>query len=176
MLSRWIARFAGISTICLAVCATASAQYGGGGGTTGSGGTGGTGASGGYVAPSGGYGSGKAIGIGVGAAAGAAVAAVLFVRHHHHVGNNTQAYVTGCTQSVQNGISLTNEKNDQTYLIVSNDKSLKTGERMMLKGSVVSAEGPADPSFQVLSVVKDFGACGQPSASNSSTVGWRSLN
>src|ERR1700757_4928846 len=104
MLSRWLARFAGISTIGLAVCAVASAQYGGGGGTGGTGGTGG------YVAPSGGYGSGKAIGIGVGAAAGAAVAAVLLVRHHHHVGNNTQAYVTGCTQSVQNGISLTNEK------------------------------------------------------------------
>ena len=28
MLSRWIVRFAGISTICLAVCAAASAQYG----------------------------------------------------------------------------------------------------------------------------------------------------
>src|SRR6266404_5224726 len=74
MLSRWIVRFAGISTICLAMCAAASAQYGGGGGTGGSGGTGGTGGSTGYVAPSGGYGSGKAIGIGVGAAAGAAVA------------------------------------------------------------------------------------------------------
>ena len=38
MLSRWIARFVGISTICLALCAAASAQYGGGGGKVGSGG------------------------------------------------------------------------------------------------------------------------------------------
>jgi len=160
MLSRWIVRFAGISTICLAVCAAASAQYGGGGGMGGSSGTGGTGGSGGYVAPSGGYGSGKAIGIGVGAAAGAAVAVVLLVRHHHHVANNTQAYVTGCTQSVQNGISLTSEKDNQTYSIVSNDNSLKAGERMTLKGSVVSADGSANPSFQVQSLVKDFGICG----------------
>jgi hypothetical protein len=118
MLSRWIVRFAGISTICLAVCSAASAQYGGGGGT------GGTGANGGYVAPSGGYGSGKAIGIGVGAAAGAAVAIVLPVRHHHHATNNAQTYLTGCTQSAQNGISFTSDKDNQTYSIVSNDASL----------------------------------------------------
>jgi microcystin-dependent protein len=173
MLSRWIMKFAGISTICLAICAVASAQYGGGGGATGSGATPGTP---GYVAPSGGYGSGKAIGIGVGAAAGAAVAAVLLVRHHHHVANNTQAYVTGCMQSTQNGISLTNEKNNQTYLIVSNDNSLKAGERMTLKGSVESADGSADPSFHVISMVKDFGACGQASASNSRHVSATSLN
>ncbi|HET6928742.1 MAG TPA: hypothetical protein VFI45_00350 [Candidatus Acidoferrum sp.] len=176
MLSRWLARFAGISTICLAVCAVASAQYGGGGGTGGSGGTGGTG-NGGYVAPSGGYGSGKAIGIGVGAAAGAAVAVVLLVRHHrHHAENSTQAYVTGCTQSVQNGISLTNEKDNQTYSIVSNDNSLKAGERITLKGTFVSGDGSANPSFQVLSMVKDYGTCGQASASNSPSLSSGSLN
>jgi hypothetical protein len=173
MLSRWIVRFAGIFTICLAMCAAASAQYGGGGGMGGSGGTGGAG---GYVAPSGGYGSGKAIGIGVGAAAGAAVAVVLLVRHHHHIANNNQAYVTGCTQSIPNGISLTSEKDNQTYSIVSSDNSLKAGERMTLKGSVVSADGSANPSFQVTSMVKDFGTCGETSASNSRSSSSRSLN
>jgi hypothetical protein len=176
MLSRWIMRFAGISTICLALCAVAAAQYGGGGGTTGSGGTGATPGTPGYVAPSGGYGSGKAIGIGVGAAAGAAVAVVLLVRHHHHAASNTQSYVTGCAQSTQNGISLRNEENNQTYLIVSNDNSFKAGERMTLKGSVESADGSADPSFHVVSMVKDFGTCGQASASDSRPVGATSLN
>jgi len=177
MLSRWIVRFVGISAICLAMCAAASAQYGGGGGTGGSGGTGGTGGTGGYVAPSGGYGSGKAIGIGVGAAAGAAVAVVLLVRHHrHHAENNTQAYVTGCTQSNQNGISPTSEKDNRTYSILSNDNSLKAGERVTLKGSVISSDGSANPSFQVLSMVKDFGTCGETSASNSSSLSSSSLN
>ena len=170
MLSRWIMRFAGVSTICLAVCAAASAQYGGGGGT-GSGGTGGTGGNPGYVAPSGGYGSGKAIGIGVGAAAGAVVATVLLVRHHrHHSESNTQAYVTGCTQSIQNGIILTSEKDNQTYSIVSNDNSLKAGERVTLKGSFVSDDGSANPSFRVLNLIKDYGTCGQASASNSPSL------
>ena len=178
MLSRWIARAAGISTICLAMCAAASAQYGGGGGTGGSGGgTGGSGGGTGYVAPSGGYGSGKAIGIGVGAAAGAAVAIVLLVRHHRHAeNNNTQAYVTGCTQSNQSGISLTSEKDNQTYSILSNDNSLKAGERVTLKGSVVPSDGSANPSFQVLSRVKDFGTCGETSASNLSSPSSSSLN
>jgi hypothetical protein len=177
MLSRWIVRFAGISTICLAMCAAASAQYGGGGGTGGSGGTGGTGGSTGYVAPSGGYGSGKAIGIGVGAAAGAAVAVVLLVRHHRHAeSNNTRAYVTGCTQSNPSGISLTSEKDNQTYSILSNDNFLKAGERVTLKGSVVSSDGSANPSFQVLSMVKDFGTCGETSASNSSSLSSSSLH
>lgn len=168
MLSRWIMRVAGISTICLAVCAAASAQYGGGGGTTGSGG---------YAAPSGGYGSGKAVGIGVGAAVGAVVATVLLVRHHrHHSESNTQAYVTGCTQSIQNGISLTSEKDNQTYSIVSDDKSLKAGERVTLKGSFVSGDGSANPSFRVLSLIKDYGTCGQASASNSPSLSSGSLN
>lgn len=170
MLSRWLMRFAGISTICLVVCAAASAQYGGGGGT----GTGGTGGNTGY---SGGYGSGKAIGIGVGAAAGAVVAAVLLVRHHrHHSDSNTKAYVTGCTQSTENGISLTSEKDNQTYSIVSNDNSLKAGERVTLKGSFVSENGSANPSFRALGLIKDYGTCGQASPSDSPSLSSGSLN
>ena len=170
MLSRWLVRFTGIATLCLALSAAASAQYGGGGtgGTgTGSGSTG----SGGYTAPSGGYGSGKAIGIGVGAAAGAVVAVVLLVRHHHHTSSQTQTqtYVTGCTLSAQDRISLTNEKDNQTYSIATDSKSLKAGERLALKGVVVPTEGSGNPVFQVQSLIKDYGTCGATSASNSTS-------
>ncbi len=177
MLSRWLVRFTGIATLCLALSAAASAQYGGGG----SGGTGGTGSgstgSGGYTAPSGGYGSGKAIGIGVGAAAGAAVAVVLLVRHHNHTSSQaqaqtktqTQTYVTGCTQSTQDRISLTNEKDNQTFSIVTDSKSLKAGERFALKGVVVPTEGSGNPVFQMQILIKDYGACGATSASNSTS-------
>jgi hypothetical protein len=84
--------------------------------------------------------------------------------------------VTGCTQSIPNGISLTSEKDNQTYSIVSNDKSFKAGERITLKGSAVSADGSANPSFQVQSLVKDFGTCGQASAANSQSLSSTSLN
>jgi len=170
MLSRWIVRFTGIATLCLAVCTAASAQYGGGGGTGGSGGTGG------YTAPPGGYSSGKAIGIGVGAAAGAAVGIALLVRHHHHAANKAQTYVTGCTQSIQDGISLTNEKDNQTYSIMSGSNSLKAGERMTLKGVVVATDGSENPKFQIQGLIKDYGACGQASASSWMSPSSRSLN
>ena len=170
MASRWIVRFTGITTLCLAVCAAASAQYGGGGGTGGSGGTGG------YTTPPGGYSSGKAIGIGVGAAAGAAVGIALLVRHHHHAANKTETYVTGCTQSIQDGISLTNEKDNQTYSIMSGSDSLKAGERMTLKGVVVAADGSGNPKFQMQSLIKDYGTCGPPSASTWLPPISRSLN
>src|SRR6267378_2711784 len=164
MLSRWIVRFAGITTLCLAMCAAASAQYGGGGGTGGSGGTGGNG---GYTAPPGGYNSGKAIGIGVGAAAGAAVGIALLVRHHHHAADKTETYVTG---------SLTNEKDNQTYSIISGSKSLKAGERMTLKGVVVATDGSGNPKIQIQSLIKDYGTCGPASASNWTSQSSRSLN
>ena len=170
MPSGWIVRFTGIATLCMAVCAAASAQYGGGGGTGGSGGTGG------YTAPPGGYSSGKAIGIGVGAAAGAAVGIALLVRHHHHAADKTQTYVTGCTQSVQDGISLTNEKDNQTYSIMSSSNSIKAGERMTLKGLVVATDGSGNPKFQIQGLIKDYGACGQASASNWMSPSSRSLN
>jgi hypothetical protein len=173
MLSSWIVRFSGITTLCMAVCAAASAQYGGGGGTGGSGGTGGTG---GYTAPPGGYSSGKAVGIGVGAAAGAAVGIALLVRHHHHAADKTQTYVTGCTQSVQDGISLTNEKDTQTYSIIPSSNAIKAGERMTLKGLVVATDGPRNPKFQIQGLIKEYGACGQASASSRVSSRSSSLN
>jgi len=135
-----------------------------------------------------GYGSGKAIGIGVGAAAGAAVAVVLLVRHHHHTSSQaqaqvqvqtktqTQTYVTGCTLSAQDRISLTNEKDNQTYSIVTDSKSLKAGERFALKGVVVPTEGSGNPVFQVQGLIKDYGACGATSASNSTSANSTSIN
>ena len=173
MALRWMVRFTGIATLSLAACAAANAQYGGGGGTGGSGGTGGTG---GYTAPPGGYSSGKAIGIGVGAAAGAAVGIALLVRHHHHAADKTQTYVTGCTQSIQDGISLTNEKDNQTYSILSSSKSVKAGERVALKGVVVPTSGSGNPTFQIQSLIKDYGTCGQASASNRTSPSPGSLN
>ena len=173
MTSHWLVRFTGIATLSLAVCGAASAQYGGGG-TSGSGATGGTGA---YTPPSGGYSSGKTIGIGVGVAAGAAVGIALLVRHHHHQSaDKTQTYVTGCTQSIQDGINLTNEKDNQTYSIVTDSKSLKAGERITLKGVVVATDGPGNPTFQVRNVIKDYGTCGTASASTWTPPSLRGLN
>ena len=173
MFSHWLVRFTGIATLSLAVCGAACAQYGGGG----MGGSGATSGSGGYSAPSGGYSSGKTIGIGVGVAAGAAVGIALLVRHHHHhSADKTQSYLTGCTQSIQDGINLTNEKDNQTYSIVTSSRSLKAGERITVKGVMVATDGPGNPTFQMRNMIKDYGTCGTASASYQTSPRLRFLN
>jgi hypothetical protein len=74
-LPKILVRLALSSSLLLVAASHAAAQYGGGGGTTGGPGTPG------YTPPSGGYGSGKAIGIGV---APPPRVGVLFLALHNH--------------------------------------------------------------------------------------------
>ncbi|HMD42578.1 MAG TPA: hypothetical protein VKH45_05860 [Candidatus Acidoferrum sp.] len=160
MRSQGLAKVTGVLFVCLAVCATASAQYGGGGmgGTAaGTGGSSNPNSTGSYSS-----GSGKAIGIGVGAAAGAAVGIALLV-HHHHAAASKEASVVGCTQSMMDGLTLKNEKDDLTYTIVSSGKNVPAGERVELKG-VVSDDKSGIHAFRVHSLVNNYGACGASSA------------
>jgi hypothetical protein len=154
MLTQWLARFMGVSLLCLAMCAVASAQYGGGsmgsGGTTGAGTTGAANSN--YS-----YGSGKAIGIGVGVAAAAAVGVALLI-HHHHAATRSEASVIGCTQSLLGGISLRNENDNQTFMILSKGTPLEAGERVQLKG-IVTNSASEKQVFQVHSLVKNYGTC-----------------
>lgn len=161
MFTQQLIKVSGVLLACLATSVIASAQYGGGGmGSMGAPGNAATGNMGGY-----GSGSGKAIGIGVGVAAGAAVGIALLVRHHHHsaAAEQAQASMTGCTQSVLNGISFKNESDNQTYLLLSNGMALQAGERVQLKG-VVTDPNSGSQVLRVQSLVKDYGACGTASA------------
>jgi hypothetical protein len=157
MFSTSFSRITGILLFCLAAATSASAQYGGG--TGGTGGTGSTGSSG--------YGSSnsKAIGIGVGAAAGAAVGIALLV-HHHHAKAKSEASLVGCTQSLMNGITLKNEKDDLTYTILSSGSALQPGQRVELQGEVFG-EKSGIRAFSVHKLVTNFGACGSAAADKS---------
>ena len=125
-----------------------SAQYGGGGGMTGGAGTPGMP---GYVAPSSGYGSGKAIGIGVGAAAGGA--GVLFLALHH------RGVVSGCVQPADDGLRLVDEKNKKSYVLATNALILKPGQHVELKGQKSKNESGVQ-TFEAKKLVKDLGSCG----------------
>jgi hypothetical protein len=95
-------------------------------------------------------------------AAGAAVGIALLV-HHHHAAARSEASVIGCTQSVLNGLSLKNEKDDRTYMILAKGSSLQPGERVELKGAVAK-EGSGTPAFRVQSLVQNYGTCGSNAA------------
>lgn len=131
-------------SLMLFAASHAAAQYGGGGTSTGMPGTPG------YTAPSGGYGSGKAIGIGVGAAAGAGT--VLFLALHNH-GN-----VTGCVRPADDGLRLVDEKKNKTYALLPGAVILKPGQRVELKGQKSKSDA-GEPSFEAKKLVKDLGSC-----------------
>jgi hypothetical protein len=156
-ISKGFLRLALSFSIVLLAAAQASAQYGGGGGGM----TGGTGTPGspGYVAPSGGYGSGKAIGIGAGAAAGGAT--VLFLALHH------RGMVSGCVQPADDGLRLVDEKNKKSYVLTTNALILKPGQHVELKGQKSRNES-GEQTFAAKKLVKDLGSCG-PSASVAQT-------
>ena len=122
----------------------AFAQYGGGGIGSGS------------TAPS--YGSGKAVAVGVGAAA--AGAGVLYLTLHH------RASLTGCVQNGDDGLSLVDEKKHQTYSLLPGGISLKSGERVELRGKKLKGEKGAQ-TFQANKVVKNLGACSPESSARS---------
>ena len=141
-LTRQVVRLA----VVLLLAATAYAQYGGGGGTGGTTGT--TGTTGTSSTPS--YGHGKAIGIGVGAAA-AGVGAIYLMTHR-------ASKVTGCVETADDGLHLTDDKTKRTLALVPGASDIKAGERVELKGKIKKDRG-GDQSFLVKTVAKDFGEC-----------------
>lgn len=137
--------------VVLLLAATAYAQYGGGG-MPGATGTAGTGT---YAPGTPGYGHGAAIGAGVGAAA-VGVGAVYFLTHR-------ASKVTGCVESSDDGLHLTDDKSKKTVTLVPGAADVKTGERLELKGKIKKGAG-GDQSFLVKKVDKDLGQC-RPQAS-----------
>jgi hypothetical protein len=156
MIAESLCRIAGVLALSLAVAATASAKYGGnpgmGGGT--SGGTTTAASSNSY-----GYGSstGKAVGSGVGVAA-ATVGVALLVRHHHKA-QSSEVSLTGCTHTLMNGLSVTDENDHLTYTLLGTKSDLQAGELVELKGTVGEDEAGAR-MFRVREVVTNHGACG----------------
>lgn len=122
------------------------AQYGGGGtgGTTGTG----TGTATGSSTPS--YGHGKAIGIGVGAGAAGAVGVYLLVRRG--------SSVTGCVQTADDGLHLTDDKTKRTFSVMPSGTTLVPGQHVQLRGKIRKDKAGAE-SFQAKKLVKNLGAC-----------------
>jgi len=69
---------------------------------------------------------------------------------------------------MMNGITLKNENDNQTYMILSSGTRLQPGERVELKGVVTDA-GSGSQAFRVRSVVNNYGTCGSASAMEKST-------
>jgi hypothetical protein len=159
MIAKLICRISGILALSLAVATMASAQYGGSPGMGGGGGTTTPGNSNSY-----GSNTGRNVGIAVGVPA-AAVGTVLLIRHHHHKAQSSTVSLVGCTRTLMNGLSLTDENDNLTYTLLSSKGDLRPGEKVELKG-VVAKDQSGSRTFRVREAVTDYGTCGSTSAAN----------
>ena len=138
----------------LALGAQAFAQYGGGGmpgGGMGGGSMGGsTSTNGVYTPPKGGYsGAGAAVGAAAGVGAGVTIGYLVL---------RSRRTVVGCVQPSRDGIKLMNEKDQRTYALLASNVSLNPGDRVALRGKK-SKDDTGKPTFEVATLVKDYGSC-----------------
>lgn len=92
------------------------------------------------------------IGAAVGIAAVAVVATVLIIHYSHK-----KSSWTGCVVTGANGMSLTNEKDKQTYLLFGDTSAVKSGDRMTLHGKRKNTGNAR--AFETQKVTRDFGVC-----------------
>ena len=87
-------------------------------------------------------------------AAAVTVLAVVLIR------KSKQTTITGCVSSEQNGMTITDEKNKQTYTLSGNTAGTKPGDRMKLKGKKVKTKSiDKKLGWETAAVTKDLGVC-----------------
>ena len=96
---------------------------------------------------------GEVIGIIAGIAAAIVVVGVVVYRSAHK-----QTSLTGCVNSDQNGLSLTNAKDKKTYTLAGNSADLKPGQQVTIKGKK-QKDSTGKLSFQVQQLTKNYGVC-----------------
>lgn len=100
--------------------------------------------------------SGNAIFWAGGAVVAITVAVVTVVVIHY----SKKRTITGCVNQGVNGLSMTDEKNEQIYALSGDTTGIKPGDRMKLKGKKVKSKGPLNPPvWEIRGLTKDFGVC-----------------
>jgi hypothetical protein len=67
--------------------------------------------------------------------------------------------ITGCVSSGANGMTVTDEKDRQTYALSGNTVGITPGDRMRLRGKRVKSKSDKTLVWEAGSVAKDFGVC-----------------
>jgi hypothetical protein len=104
-----------------------------------------------HIGPS----TGTIVGAIVGVAAALVIVTVVVIHQ-----SSKKRKITGCVNSGENGMSLTDEKDKRIYALSGNTAGIKPGERVTLQGKKIKPKG-ANNTFvwETKSVTKDFGAC-----------------
>lgn len=100
--------------------------------------------------------AGRNIVIGI-VAVTAAIAVVATVVIIHYSKKQT---ITGCVKPTENGMTITDEKDQRIYTLSGNTGGVMPGERMQLRGQKLKSMGPdKTPIWDARAVIKDFGVC-----------------
>jgi hypothetical protein len=67
--------------------------------------------------------------------------------------------ITGCVDSGESGMLLTNEKDKHVYVLSGNTAGVKPGDRMTLTGKKTKSNSGATLVWDTKSISKDFGTC-----------------
>ena len=67
--------------------------------------------------------------------------------------------ITGCVNSGENGMLLTNEKDKHVYVLSGNTTGVKVGERLTLMGKKIKPNTGAWPVWETKKIGRDFGTC-----------------
>jgi hypothetical protein len=103
-----------------------------------------------------GYPSGGGIVAGIVAVAAALVVITVVVVHE----STKKRSITGCVNSGENGMSVTDEKDKRIYALSGNTADIKRGDRVTLQGKKVKPKDAKTPlAWEATKQTKDFGAC-----------------
>jgi hypothetical protein len=67
--------------------------------------------------------------------------------------------ITGCVNSGETGMLLTNEKDKHVYVLAGDTAGVKSGDRMTLTGKKIKPNSGGTLAWDTKGVSKDFGAC-----------------
>lgn len=99
--------------------------------------------------------AGAIIGGAVAVAAAVVIVTVVVVHQSHK-----KRTITGCVNSDEDGMRVTDEKDKLVYALSGNTAGVKPGDRVTLQGKKVKPQDPnKPPSWETTKGIKDFGAC-----------------
>jgi hypothetical protein len=98
--------------------------------------------------------NGTIIGVIVGVVAGVAVIAIVAIHY------SKKRTITGCVNSGENGMTVTDEKDKQIYALSGETTGIKPGDRMRLQGKKIKPKGVSQALFwDTKKIAKDLGVC-----------------
>ena len=102
-----------------------------------------------------GYPSGGAIAGAIVAVAAAVVVVAVVVIHK----STAKRTITGCVYSGENGMSVTDDKDKQSYALSGDTAGIKPGDRMTLQGKKIKPKDGKPLGWETKRITKDLGVC-----------------